>query len=1376
MPRVVAQLRPVGRLPGSQRLKLAIGVAPRDEQGLDDFIRDLYDPASPTYRHYLTPEQFADRFGPTEQDYNSLIDYAKTNGLKVSRQYSNRVVLDVEGAVTDIEKALQVTMRTYQHPVEARTFYAPDVEPSLALGVHLLHIAGLDNYSLPHPKHTRHAVDESTPKEGSAPEGQLWGNDFRDAYVPGTTLTGAGQSLGVLEFEGFYTQDITDYENAIGMSPNNRPQLVVVPLDGGASPSDGGDNGEECSLDIEMALAMAPGLSTIYVFEDGSSATSNTPFDDIFESMVSYPNILQFSCSWGGDTSPDSTSEVLFKQMAAQGQSFFDASGDSGAFVGPVEFPSDSPSITQVGGTTLTDGSAPDYPWESEVVWADDSGPHVSAQKAASSAGGVSTYYAIPSWQNNISMAVNMGSTTMRNIPDVAANANNCYLYTDDGQPSGGWGGTSCAAPLWAGFTALVNQQAATNGEAPVGFLNPALYALASGTNYEGLFHDVTSGNNTWERSPTRFFAAPGYDLCCGLGTMNGTNLINALAPASLYAFRPVGYTLTNAPCSTNAVNPGETVTVNLVFTNTRTAATTNLVATLRPYLIYRDETAPGVVAPANVLAELLATNEIAFPSGPDMNGVVLPGALSTNMFSFFADGTCGQTITAVLQLQDGTADLGTICYHFQLGGTNNECSNCPPTNVTVPNMVFPTNGYEFSAFAPVVVVTGQAPSNATVTISNNGVSNMTVLADGNGVYSAVTTLTFCSNALSVVPGVTNNIFITLAPPILDVSPVVNTNAFITGMGAAGATVSLYEGDAATGTLLDRFIITNASGNFSGTVILPLGNFGLTAIESIDCQTSTNTPPIPVSVVLTPPPTIVSPYDGLVTNREAINIVGNGVARAIVTISNITDSGTNTLATATVNHVGRYSIVAKLADGVNTLFAVQEQNGIISPSSDSVVVADDYLAPVILFQPENQTNFLKGSVTFSAEIIGAVPMKLSWLKNGVKISGATSQKLTVANLNANDKTNTYYLTASNAYGVRSTAVVTLTLTNNPFLNPNLPGVYRGLFTESPAQFGSSGLLTLNLTDLGRFSARILNAGGSYSFSGSLSGVGWWSNFVSRGVSEIPLSVVLDMNVTNGLEQILGTVSAGTNWSADLEAGRASYSAANPCPDQGKFTVIFGYTNNGAGYGTVNVSAAGMVSLSGVLSDNASVAPGAFSVSTNGRWPLYIPLYGRFGSLVSWIDFTNSGVSIVDLTNTNGGVCNFVGSNAMWFRTNTDGKFYPNGFTNAPTIVGSAFVPDDNATLLDAPNLEVSLSGGGLADVLSNSVTPSANGKFTINGGGISGLTLSLNPATGVIRGSFTDPATSATALIEGIVFQQQTNAGGFFLGATNSGNFLLTLP
>jgi hypothetical protein len=542
VPSATANLQPVGRLEGAQRLKLDIGVAPRDEQGLDAFLRQLYDPASPIYRHYISPEQFTERFSASKADYQALLDWAADNGLSVTHKNANRVVLSVEGTVANIQKALQVTMRTYQHPTEARTFYAPDVEPSLALGVSILHISGLDNFTLPHPKHRRRSgaqkpdTNPQNPKpHGSGPgncgSDALWGWDYRNAYVPGTTLNGAGQIIGLLEFETYYPIDITNYwVNALGQPASTTPSVVTVVV--GGNPGVTSDQGEECSIDIEMGMAMAPGISNIYVF------ASTASFDAVFASMVTYTNIRQFSCSWGGGTAADPTSEVLFKQMQAQGQSFFNATGDNGAFpIGTATLPSDSPSIMQVGGSFLTDGPAPAYAWVSESAWSQEVGPTVSYADASSSSGGISAYYAIPYWQTNINMTTNLGSTSYRNFPDVSMNAEENNVISDNNGTiaSCGWGGTSFAAPLWAGLCALINQQAAAYGDQPVGFLNPALYALYSKTNaYTSYFHDITVGNDTWVDSPSEFYAYPGYDLVCGIGTPMGTNLINALAPPAL--------------------------------------------------------------------------------------------------------------------------------------------------------------------------------------------------------------------------------------------------------------------------------------------------------------------------------------------------------------------------------------------------------------------------------------------------------------------------------------------------------------------------------------------------------------------------------------------------------------------------------------------------------------------------------------------------------------------------------------------------------------------------------------------------------------------------------------------------------------------------
>ena len=236
VPAAVARLAPVGSLPGSQRLNLAIGLPLRNQDELDQLRQQLSDPASPNYHRYLTREEFTARFGPTEQDYQALMDFAKSNGLAVTATHPNRVVLDVSGAVSDIERTFHVTLRTYRHPREAREFYAPNVEPSVDFAIPILHISGLDNYSLPHPSSKARpagTLANATPNSGTGPGAAYIGSDFRKAYAPGTTLTGAGQSVGLLQFDGFYPVDITNYAKLAGLT--NVPLVTVVRVDGGVS-------------------------------------------------------------------------------------------------------------------------------------------------------------------------------------------------------------------------------------------------------------------------------------------------------------------------------------------------------------------------------------------------------------------------------------------------------------------------------------------------------------------------------------------------------------------------------------------------------------------------------------------------------------------------------------------------------------------------------------------------------------------------------------------------------------------------------------------------------------------------------------------------------------------------------------------------------------------------------------------------------------------------------------------------------------------------------------------------------------------------------------------------------------------------------------
>jgi hypothetical protein len=526
VPPAVAGLTAAGRLAAETGMRLSIGLPLHNREALTNLLQDLYDPASASFRQFLTVDDFTKRFCPTEEDYRKVIDFAQSSGLKARVKHPNRMLVEVTGRTADVEKAFHVTLREYQHPTEDRTFFAPDREPSVDAALPILHISGMDNYVKPRALSHLRAAGAASPASGSGPGGNYAGNDFRAAYVPGTTLTGAGQSVGLMEYAGYYVSDILQYESNYSL-PNVPLNNVVLDGIGNVTVS---PNGVEQPLDIEMAISMAPGLSQVIIYYGNSG-------DDILNRMATDNLAKQLSSSWL--YSIDDTTLQIFQEFVAQGQNYFNASGDSLAYTAGTEPPTDAPYITCVGGTTLVT-SGPGGNWVAETVWNEGSG--------LGSSGGTSVNFALPMWQEGLSMIVNQGSTTMRNIPDVALTGDSVWVVYNNGNGGSAYG-TSCAAPLWAGFLALANEQAASNSLPPIGFINPAVYAIGKGSSYATTFHDITNGNNTSAMSPTEYFAVQGYDLCTGWGTPQGANLINALAgvgaPNILLDAAPVALTMT---------------------------------------------------------------------------------------------------------------------------------------------------------------------------------------------------------------------------------------------------------------------------------------------------------------------------------------------------------------------------------------------------------------------------------------------------------------------------------------------------------------------------------------------------------------------------------------------------------------------------------------------------------------------------------------------------------------------------------------------------------------------------------------------------------------------------------------------------------------
>jgi len=514
------QAKLVGHLPSAQIMQLEVVLPVRDRAGLHTFLADLRDPNSSEYRRFLTPAEFTERFGPTRQDYDAVVQYLRDFNLAITGGSRDGMDVQVKGPVSAIESAFQINMMTYQHPTQNRVFYAPDREPSVALPFQLWHISGLDNFSIPHPMFVKksdyakaHGIDPDRVVDhattGSGPSASFLGSDMRAAYYGGTALTGSGQNLGLFEYLGTDLADLTTYYKNVKQT-NNVP-ITLLSTDGTSTSctARSGCDDTEQTLDMTQALGMAPGLASLVMYI-GSTDTA------IISAMTTHnPLPKTIGCSWGWTPADPSTLDPYFEKMSSQGQNFFAASGDSSTWSRRNEaWPADDANIVSVGGTDLTTASAAG-PWKSETAWSD-------------SGGGISPdNIPIPAWQKlaGVINSSNKGSTTLRNGPDVSANANFTFYVCADQTTctANDYGGTSFAAPMWAGYIALVNQQLVADGFSTIGFINPDLYSFGVSSSYHTDFHDITSGKSG------SYSAVAGYDLVTGWGSPNGQGLINAL-------------------------------------------------------------------------------------------------------------------------------------------------------------------------------------------------------------------------------------------------------------------------------------------------------------------------------------------------------------------------------------------------------------------------------------------------------------------------------------------------------------------------------------------------------------------------------------------------------------------------------------------------------------------------------------------------------------------------------------------------------------------------------------------------------------------------------------------------------------------------------
>jgi subtilase family serine protease len=507
----------------AQTLALAFPLARRGSGDLAALLAAISDPHSPLYHHYLTPAQYAAAYEPGAAQRSSAIATLTALGFSVAPAGASDDMLQATGAVASAEAAFGVQLSAYR-AADGTLYTAPDAAPRLpvALAATVSGVIGLDTRPVFHTGTPAGWTSASAAKLASG--GGLDPSALRQIYdvTPLTQkgLDGSGQTIAIAEIDQYHQSDVAIYDAAFAFSPPD-PEVIVV----GSRPT---SLSPEPVLDIEVLNAIAP-KAKILVYESKPDFRSLAAMFDrmVTDNRAQVASISLGACEAGLSSAEQGFLNAMdssFQRAAAQGMSVLVASGDSGAYGCQdnhltVDLPGSSPYVTSVGGTALFQAANGGYGvedgWEGPL-------------EGAGGGGGVSGLYQIPSWQTGPGVS-NQFSNGQRQTPDVAADADpltGYRIYYTDRSCSGNdcWtvaGGTSAAAPFWAGIIALANQE----GNRKLGFLNPALYQIgaASASGGPAAFHDVTGGGNLY------YQATPGWDYSTGWGSPDAAVLVPAL-------------------------------------------------------------------------------------------------------------------------------------------------------------------------------------------------------------------------------------------------------------------------------------------------------------------------------------------------------------------------------------------------------------------------------------------------------------------------------------------------------------------------------------------------------------------------------------------------------------------------------------------------------------------------------------------------------------------------------------------------------------------------------------------------------------------------------------------------------------------------------
>jgi kumamolisin len=507
----------VGPIPADRQVAFDLVLEMPGRAALVDYARSVGDPESPDYRHFLRADEIGARFGLDDAEVARVTDWAAAHGLLVTATSPQRSTVSVVASAGTVARLFEVRLSDFADAA-GRSFQAPSSEPRVPSELAGLVVAvdGLD--ARPSERPALRGPIAAGPPDGMTP--RIIDRVYELDGLRSLGLHGEGQTVAIVSLDTFDPRDVAAFDRLAGTSG---PAVKRIAVNGGVdSPGDGQD---EVSLDIDVIRAVAPKAQIL----DYEAPNTSGAIAAVVDRIVKDGRADIVSISWGSceaDRSASAMARIASSMAAAAsgGVSVFVASGDHGAYDCidsdradlrvSVDSPASDVNAIGVGGTYLS--MLADGTWVDEVAWEEPLtgwGP----------GGGLSDVYARPAWQMGRGVD-NSRSNSKRQVPDVAAAADpvSGFLTVSAGDHGSG-GGTSAAAPFWAGFALLTRQLAQKGGVESLGPLGKTLYEVSAAQPAGTVFHDVTRGGNLLDD------AAAGWDYATGLGSPRGTPLAHAI-------------------------------------------------------------------------------------------------------------------------------------------------------------------------------------------------------------------------------------------------------------------------------------------------------------------------------------------------------------------------------------------------------------------------------------------------------------------------------------------------------------------------------------------------------------------------------------------------------------------------------------------------------------------------------------------------------------------------------------------------------------------------------------------------------------------------------------------------------------------------------